>query len=194
MAQQGERVGPKKGDEPLVIDDEASRALVDYRETVEATSKAVELLSKMDELIDRVNQGLPMGHMVMTRSVSRTPLSMMLPRDKEAIEWSAPKHGSIIYRPDKDGAYRPDGGLVTIGSREVFLGDEIMRTDDNGIVIINTELGVGLTTSSEVTIVDVVDDGTSSEPQRIMHQFAILMSMVDEVRDSKSKVFNTGYL
>lgn len=193
QGEQGERVRPKKSDEPLDIDQAVSRVLVDYQRVVEATRKSVELLNEVAALIEIINQGLPRGYMIKTYSESHTPYSMAPAGYEEDIPHQ-PLRGSTIYRPDENGVFRPDGEVATVGSREVFLGDIIMVTDENVVVIINTELGVGITASSEVTIANVDVESASSEPQRIMRQFANLMSMVDEVRGGESKRFDTSYL
>lgn len=189
QGEQGERVVPKRGDEPLLgLDNEASRALVNYPATVEAVRKANELFRRLCEILDEVDRGLPLGYMVMTYSESRTPYSMVPEGHVEANPYE-PLRGSLVYRPDENGTYIPDGEIVTSALREPFLGDRIMVTDDNIVVVINTELGVGLTASSEVAIVDMLDSRPPSQTALFMRQFATLMDKVDQVKDGASEKF-----
>lgn len=193
MSTGGEHTDPKKVDLDEAISFELSRAFANYPTTVENARRAANELARLHEIIEMINAGmLPKGRMVMTRSVSGMPVSLTPAKFLE-INPTPPFRGSIVYRPDENGEYRPDGEFATVGMSGIFLGDRLLVTEDDNLVVINSELGVGITTSREVTIVNVSGEGAGEDGASLMRRYTHLMEMVDEVRDGKTEAFDCLY-
>jgi hypothetical protein len=130
---------------------ETQRALGSYALTARRAREATEVLALADEIIRYVNQGLPTGHMVGTRS-SYTP---------DELNMNPGIGGFNRFYKVVEGKLAEWGSVCTEGASYPFLGNRI-ENDGDDLVIVNDELGIGLQAKAEVFITDTAADSSEN--------------------------------
>lgn len=122
------------------------RALGGYALSLRQAREAEEQLRRADEVIEMVNAGLPADVKVGTHS-SFSP------------EVDSYDRGGFnkIYRIDESDKYVVIGEICTEGAQFPFLGDRLLKHDE-GLIVVNDELRLGLSAKEEVFIVDTNND------------------------------------
>ena len=138
---------PRQTKEFLPIDADVERALGQYARTLSDFRDAEALIAAANETIERINQGLPEGHMVGTRS----SWSPEVRRGQGGF--------NKIYRPDQSGQYCVVGEICTTGAQKPFLGDRLIRDGDE-LVVINDGLKLGFSVKGEVFVINTANDPT----------------------------------
>lgn len=159
------------------------RALGTYALTVRRFQEAQAALTAADEAIRTINEGLPTGYKVGTKS---SAMSERRPNGTGGY--------STIYRPDDSGAYAPVGELCTLGAEKPFLGHRILQTAENGLIIINDELQLGLSVNAEVFVVDTANDPLKKTlGGSCTKQFEELLPLVQDVPFGDRVAYDLSY-
>lgn len=179
-----ERMHPER---PTLKDYDLMTSFGRYAEVIAKAEKANELVEQIDAFIHYVNSGkLPEGHMIFSKQNSYTPLWAVPDetyRERLTKEKSLPEHADFVYRPNESGEYVLAGEITTDRDLGVFLGDRFLKIDGN-VIVINTDLQIGIVAGEEIDIVDIHND-PSERTLGGSHQtrFEYFKKRLDQVRD-----------
>jgi len=169
--------------EIINLDYDTRRSLGSYALTKAAAEEAARVLADADAAIERINRGLPEGHMVATQTSSN-------------IVERAPGSGGYraVYRPKGDSfLYEPYGSLCTDGDAMTFLGDRIAIIDGM-LIVINDEHRIGLEASSEVYVVDTENDSWQrTTGGSHLERFAETIEIVSQVQPEQQLLVDRSY-
>ena len=148
-------------------------------ELVDESNRLAVQLNAIKQFMGYVEAGLPHGLMVCTWSKNKTALVGKGERPQR------------LYRPNDAGEYVPAGAIAIAGTSYPFLGDTLMETVEDGLIVINTERSVGLSADFSVRLIDTRNDfsGSSVGGSHDSRFRYALMPMIDQVGWGQSKDF-----
>ena len=169
--------------EMINLDYDTRRSLGSYALTKAAAEEAARVLAGADAAIERINRGLPDGHMVVTQTSSN-----IVDRVPGAGGYRA------VYRPRGESfLYEPYGSLCTDGDAMTFLGDRIAVIDGT-LIVINDEHRFGLEASSEVYVVDTENDPwQQTTGGSHLERFAETMEIINRVLPGQQLLVDRSY-
>jgi len=135
--------------EILKLESETGMTLGRYATALAEFRQAEAQLQVANDFIERVNQGLPEGFKVGTHT-------SFFPIEQFGVEHTTGYNK--VYRPNEAGDYVVAGEVCTEGSKQTFLGDRILRTDEDELIVINTELQIGLSVKDKIFLVNTATD------------------------------------
>ncbi len=160
--------------------------LARYAEVKQAAVDAALLVERCNEAIAAINEGLPGGVKVVTETRAFDKVDKLGQLNDEP--------GSNIYVKTGELTYAKSGRIFTSGKTYPFLGDKLVPGENGELVVINTELGIGLAAQIGVYAIDTNNDpyentlgGTHIE------RHEELVSLIKQVPQGEYKWFDLMY-